>query len=187
LIILKTNRWRALSRALLFAMPAALFGAASFKLYASLEFVPSGASNRIVEYGWAALGLPLVFLAVYSSMQAVRWAALGLWPGPNGVFADERGLEFRLGPARRRYEAAELRIRYPFDLLDESEEAPFEAFLPEEEQLAKFLPRITHPQSTAPLNLIILRYVEGTEAQVASRLRPMLDVWRGTQGGSPED
>jgi hypothetical protein len=68
---------------------------------------------------------------------------LGAWPGPIGVLASDDVLEFRLGPSRRRYDSARLDIRYPFELDDENGDAAFEAHLPEEEQMRRFLPRMT--------------------------------------------
>jgi hypothetical protein len=50
-----------------------------------------------------------------------------------------------------------------------------------EEQLASFLPRITHPESTEPLNVVILRHVSGSESEVADMLRPAVDKWRAGQ------
>ena len=61
----------------------------------------------------------------------------------------------------------------------------FEAFLPEEEQQMRLLPRILHPSAREPLNRVILRFVQPPEEEAVRSLRPLIDHWRNGQLSPP--
>jgi len=154
-------------------------GVTSFLIYTSLHFVPSGVSNRLVDYSVALISLPIPLTALWSAFKGARWLLLSVWPAPVGVFADERTLTLRLGPfGTRSYDASRMDIRYPFELSQDDEGGGFEAFLPEEEQQMRLLPRILHPGAREPLNRVILRFVQPSEEEAVRSLRPLLDHWR---------
>jgi len=187
-VTLPASRSRAASRALLWSAPTALLGATTALIYGRLNFVPSGISNRFVDYSLAVAASPIPLAAVLSLIKALRWWLLCLWPTPVGVFADRSHLQFQLGPfGSRRYDTARMEVRYPFELAGEAEAGSFEAFLPEEQQFATLLPRITHPDAPEPLNRVILRFAAASEADAASALRPVLELWRSHAGerGAP--
>src|SRR3989304_7964287 len=96
--VLPIARLRAAGRALLWSVPAGLLGVTYFLIYTSLHFVPSGVSNRLVDYSVALISLPIPLTALWSAFKGARWLLLSLWPAPVGVFADERALTLRLGP-----------------------------------------------------------------------------------------
>jgi hypothetical protein len=178
-IVLPVARARAAGRALVWSVPAGLLGVTSFLIYTSLHFVPSGVSNRLVDYSVALISLPIPLTALWSVFKGGCWLLLSLWPVPVGVFADERTLTLRLGPfGTRSYDAARMDIRYPFELSQDDEGGGFEAFLPEEEQRMRLLPRILHPNAREPLNRVILRFVQPSEEEAVRSLRPLLDYWR---------
>ncbi len=172
-------RLRALTRAVFWSVVSCAAGLAVTMIFGRLQFHPTGISNRLVDYSIAVTLLPLAPLAIFSAIRALRWLALCVWPGALGVYASEEALILRLGSfGTRRYDAARLDVRYPFELSGDIDDGAFEAFLPQEEQLASLLPRITHPDARQPLNLVMLRYAGGSESELAHRLRPMLDKWR---------
>ena len=178
-VVLPIARSGAAGRALVWSVPAGLLGVTSFLIYTSLHFVPSGVSNRLVDYSVALISLPISLTALWSVLKGARRLLLSLWPAPVGVFADERTLTLRLGPfGTRSYDAARMDIRYPFELSQDDEGGGFEAFLPEEEQRMKLLPRILHSSAREPLNRVILRFVRPSEKAAVRSLRPLLDHWR---------
>jgi len=178
-VVLPIARSRAAGRAVVWSVPAGLLGVTSFLLYTSLHFVPSGVSNRLVDYSVALISLPIPLTALWSVLKGARRLLLSLWPAPVGVFADERTLTLRLGPfGTRSYDASRMDIRYPFELSQDDEGGGFEAFLPEEEQQMRLLPRILHPSARDPLNRVILRFVQPSEEEAVRSLRPLLDHWR---------
>jgi len=178
-VVLPIARSRAAGRALVWSVPAGLLGVTSFLIYTSLHFVPSGVSNRLVDYSVALISLPIPLTALWSVFKGGCWLLLSLWPAPVGVFADERTLTLRLGPfGTMGYDAARLDLRYPFELSQDDEGGGFEAFLPEEEQQMRLLPRILHPSAREPLNRVILRFVQPSEEEAVRSLHPLLDHWR---------
>lgn len=85
----------------------------------------------------------------------------------------------RFGPfGTTSYDAARLDVRYLFELSADSTDEGFEAFLPEEEQIARLLPRICHANTDQRLNEQILRFTASAEAEIATRLGPLIRVWR---------
>lgn len=186
-LTLPVDRSRALGRALLWSAPAVLLGAVTVMIYGRLHFTPTGVSNRLVDFSIAVVALPAPVSAILCGLHALRWALLGVWPWPVGVSAQADVLRLHLGPfGTRRYNADELDVRYPFELSGDTEDGGYEALLPEEEQIARFLPRIHHPDAAEPLNRVILRFCRGNEADVAALLRPMLDRWRSARDEAAE-
>ncbi len=172
-------RSKALVRAMWWSVSALLTGLVAYLIYSSLDFRPSPITNRIVEYSLALVALPVPGAALFSALKALLWAGLWLWPGSVGIFADEQALTFKLGPfGIQVYDAARLDVRYPFEFSSDIEDGGFEAFLPEEEQVARFLPRLLHPDGDGALNLVILCFVSGDESQIAAALRPVIQQWR---------
>jgi hypothetical protein len=177
--VLPVSRSRAASRALVCSVPAILLGLTTILIYGRLNFVPTGVSNRLVDYSIAAISLPMPLIAVWSALKALRWLLLALWPASVAVVAEVDSLTLRLGPfGTRTYDAPRLDVRYPFELSQDAEGGGFEAFLPEDEQRDKLLPRILHPAAREPLHRVILRLVKESEPDAARTLRPLIDRWR---------
>jgi len=177
-VFLPVARSKALVRGMLLGVAAALLGMTAGMIYVRIDFAAPGVSGRIVPASLAVLMFPFVIATFAVGNRAGRWLLLAGWPGPIGVFASPAELELRLGPfGTRSFDAAGLRVRYPFELSDEEAAGTFEAFLPEEEQIASFLPQIRHEKES--VNRTILRFVGASEPDVASALRPVLEVWRG--------
>lgn len=146
-----------------------------------IDFQPSAVSSRAVALSLALAALPLALGAIACALKALQWLLLGMWPGSVGICASRDALRLRLGPfGNRSFDAGRLDVRYPFELEGEAQDGSFEAFLPEEEQRARLLPRITHPDATEPVNLMILKHTAGAEEAVTKTLRPMFDLWRAT-------
>jgi len=182
IVVLPIARGRAATRALVCSVPAFLLGIATVLIYGRLNFVPTGVSNRLVDYSIAALSLPIPLISLWMTLKAVRWLLLALWPTRAAVVAEADTLTLRLGPfGTRTYDAQRLDVRYLFELSQDADEGGFEAFLPEEQQRDKFLPRILHPAAREPLNRIILRFVKESEPDAARTLRPLIDRWRSGQ------
>ena len=178
-VVLHVARARAASRALVCSVPAVLLGITTILIYGRLNFVPTGVSNRLVDYSIAAISRPIPAMAVWAPLKALRWLLLALWPASVAVVAEVDSLTIRLGPfGTRTYDSPRLDVRYPFELSQDADGGGFEAFLPEDEQRAKFLPRILHPAAREPLNRVILRFVKEPESDAARTLRPIIDQWR---------
>ena len=174
-----------MTRAVLWWMPAIILAAVAWEIFRRLNFDPSAVSGRLVDYSVAVVALPIVVAALVCAFHGVRWALLAVWPRRLGVYAERDALVLRLGPfGVRRYDQARLEVRYPFESLDEAEDADFEAYLPVDEQMATLLPRLTHPNSDEPLNWVVLRFVSGPEAGVAAALRPAIARWRENSAGT---
>jgi len=178
-VVLPVSRSRAASRALVCSVPAILLGITTILIYSRLNFVPTGVSNRVVDYSIAAISLPIPLMAVWTALKAMRWLLLALWPAPVAVVAQVDSLTLRLGPfGTRAYDTPRLDVSYPFELSQDADGGGFEAFLPEEEQRDKLLPRILHPAAREPLHRVILRLVKESEPEAARTLRPLIDRWR---------
>jgi hypothetical protein len=178
-VFLPADRGKAVVHGLLWLAAAFLLGFGTIVIFQSLPFGGSVANRRLVDYAIALAALPLAAAAIATAIAGLRWALLGFWPSPVGVEAAPHGLTLRLGPfGTKSYESAGLDVKYPFELSGDFEDGGFEAFLPEEEQIAKFLPRIIHASGREPLNRIILRYAKGSEAELTAALQPVLHIWR---------
>ena len=192
-VALSVSRTRAATGGLLCLVPAMLLGAVTFAIYSRLHFVPTAVSNRLVDYSIALVALPCPIFTLVFGFRAARRLLLCCWPGDVAIVADETALTLRLGPfGTRAYNAALLDAKYPFELSGDFEDGGFEAYLPEEEQRARFLPRLTHPDAPEPLHRTILRFAVGAEPDAAAALRPVIDYWRtrrdpGSDGGGGGD
>jgi hypothetical protein len=179
LVFVPLSRGRAATQAVLWTVPSLLLGAATIIVYQPLQFAPTVVSSHIVDYAIAVAALPLPALSVLSAIRAVQHLLAVIWFSKLGVYASEGLLALRFGPfGTVEYPAKELDIRYPFELSGDFEDGGFEQYLPEEEQIGRLLPRITHPQAKLPINRTILRYVAGDETDIAAKLRPMIECWR---------
>lgn len=186
--VLPVSRGRAAARALLWLALGSVLALATFTIYSSMDWGTNGSSSRLVTLSIALAALPVPCIAVATLVAGVRWLALGCWPGPIGVFASERELHLRLGPfGTHAYDAASLDVRYAFDLSVDLEEEGFEAFLPAEEQMRRFLPRLAHPRAPGRIARRVLRYVVADEEVAAATLKPAVDTWRASQGLSAPD
>lgn len=185
-LLVPVDRIRGLIRGLSWSVPAAVIGAISVPIYINLDFRTTAVSNGLVQAAMALVASPLPILAAICGFQSLRWMLLAAWPQRLGVFANADRLILKLGAfGSQEFNTDRLDVRYPFELIEESEEeATFEAYLPEEEQIARFLPRLMHPASVEPINRTILRFAGGTEADVAARLLPMVQLWRSTAAAS---
>jgi len=168
----------AIVRGLLWASLATIIGVAVWTAIRQLQFSQTAVSNSLVEFSIAVIALPFAILGIYLAVLALRWIGLGLWPGSVGTFATPDALLLLLGPfGNKRYDVSRLDVRYPFELSGD-DDGGFEAFLPEEEQKDRFLPRLLHPDSKSRINLLILKFVAGPEDEIAKALRPAFDQWR---------
>ncbi len=172
------DRVRALLRGSLWLVPAAILVSISVPLWPVFRNESSAISNRLVTWSFALLLAPLPISGILCGFHAFRWLLLACWPARIGVFGNEDRIELRFGPfGFRSVEGARLEIRYPFERIGEDDEPTFEAYLPEEDQVARFLPRIRYPGMREPINQAILRYAKGSEPEIASALRPLLKQW----------
>ncbi len=182
------SRSKALTRAILWGAAALIVGAFAWLIYARVDVRPSAVAGRLVSYSIALVGIPVALSAVIGALAALRWLLLAVWPWRLGIRADDRGLMLDLGPfGAWRYDAARMDVRYPFELSTDVADRIFEAFLPEEEQIAGLLPRITHPEAREPLNLVMLRFAGLSEADLTAALRSLIENWRASgvnRGGS---
>lgn len=155
-------------------------------VYPKLNLNSTGANNAIVDWSIALAALPPAIAGIACAFAAGRWALAACWPSPLGFIADASSLTFRLGPfGTRTYDAAQLDVKYLFELAVDGEEDSYEAFLPEEQQMARLLPRITHPTSRERLNALILKFGDGDELAAATSLRPIVERWRRTSSVPP--
>jgi len=183
-VFVPAARIRALTHSLVWLVPAfviftfswtIIFGQGTLRLWQALDTVSVAMMLVVVPFNLLALGL---------AIWGLRWLLLALWPGRAGVDARRDELVLAFGPfGTHRYPVADLDVRYLFELDEEGEEEGFEAFLPEEEQIQSYLPRIKYPKSSEPLNREILKFVAGPEPRVARALRPMVAQWRGENAG----
>lgn len=179
-ITIPVSRSRALTRAIIWFVPTALCAVLTYAIYSRLNFIPSAISNRLVDYGLAILSLPVPVIGVIFAVRTVRWLLLAAWPKPVLILATDEKLAFHLGPfGNREFDAARLTIRYPYELLEDSDEDPgFEGYLPEEDQHEKLLPRITYPGHAKTLDQLIASFSSLAEAATIAALRPAIDRWR---------
>ncbi len=149
-----------------------------------LRLVPSGVSNRIGDYAVLAAMVPVSVAALVLVCRGLKWAALCAWPTDVGFGFTRDKLIIRLGPfGSAQYPAGVVSVRYPFEMsADEAAGSSFEAFLPEDEQLATLVPLITPPDG-APVRLDLLRYTGRSETELAGALAPLLNGWRQSRGG----
>ena len=182
------SRGRALARGTLWAALTLVLGAITFLVLRRIDFQPSAVTGRLVNFSIAAAGLIPAFATLLGLAKALQWLSFALWPAPVGVVARRDAMTLRLAWfGGGRYPAAEMDIRYPFELSPEETEDEFDAFLPEDQQRQRLLPRIVHPSQAVPLNRLLLRFVALPEGDLAARLRPVIDLWRGERSSPSED
>lgn len=185
-VTLRVSRVKALTRTVAWSAPATVCALLSIGIarllvgvYGRLGFATSGMSNRFVAYSLAICMIPIVCAGVVFLFLTLRWFLLAVWPGTLGIFGDDQGLLLRLGSfGTRRLESARLDVKYPFELEEDMAESSVEAFLPEEQQRATLLPRITYPDAAEPINHTILRFVGMMEHDAAAAIRPWVDSWQ---------
>ena len=89
-----------------------ILGAAAVMIYGRLNFIPSGVSNRLVDYAVAIAVSPLLLCALWTALKCLRWLALSLWAGAIDIVAAPTTLTFRLGPfGHRTFRIADLESR----------------------------------------------------------------------------
>ncbi len=182
-LCLSVARGRVLARGVLWGVGAVLVGFGIVTVVSGLDFKPTAVSNRLVEYSIAAVLIPFAAGAIWSAVTATRWMLLGAWPGTVGVFTEEDALVLKLGPyGTQRYEWDVLDVRYWFEHDPEEFEGLVEAFLPEEEQRARFLPQIRYPGESAPINRMLLHRTGRSEQEAADALRDAFASRRRNRG-----
>lgn len=173
------SRSAAFVRGALWIASALLCGAGVAVVFQSLDFSPAGASNRIVDLCILAVTLPVVATGLYLLVLGLRWIGLSVWPGAVGIVATDGELVLRLGAfGTRRFDVSRLDLKYAFELSGDEDDGGFESFLPEEEQMANYLPRILHLKAKDRIDRMILKFSQGAEADIARALRPAFEVWR---------
>lgn len=186
--VVPVSRTKALTRAIVWSAPALLLGISAVVIFDQVDFRASAVSNRLVDYCLAVAALLPAVASLVFGVAALGRVLLALWPGTVAIVAEPGALWLRLGPlGTRRYDAAHLDIQYPFEIEDEANDGDFEAFLPEAEQIQTLMPRITHPDSSKPLNRVILAYAGGSERDVIAVLRSALRQWREKRCGAASD
>ena len=169
---LRVARGRVLVRGLLLAVAAVLIGFVLVTVLSGLDFKPTGVSNRLVEYAIAAAMLPFAVLGIWCAVTAIRWILLAAWPGPVGAVLEDDALVLSLGPwGRRRFEWDLLDVRYWFEHDPDELQGMVEAFLPEAEQRARFLPQMRYPGESSSINKRLLRGTGRSEQEAADALR----------------
>ncbi len=175
-------RGRAFARSSVWLAPALVHGLISWHILSDVRLGTTGGASTIVTVAMIALLIPFALAGVAMIVLGLRWLLLALWPGRVGVTADARSLHLAFGPfGSRTYDVDRLDTKYYFELSIDIVEVGFEALLPDEEQVANFLPRLLHPDAKTPINRTIMRFAGGTEAEVACALRPMIAHWRGEE------
>lgn len=187
-IFVPIGRTRAITRALLRLAPALVVATISWSVLANVRLSGSGGSTPIIDVALALLVVPFGLGAIALGLSGLRWLALALWPRRAGVHADPVAVTLALGPfGTRRYQTDRLEVRYLFECSDDDEVDTFEALLPEEEQIRRFLPIMRHPDAREPLNRVVLRFAAGPESAVARTLRPMIALWRSEGAAAESD
>lgn len=160
-------------------MVSAIGVVVTLSVFPDLNLWSGGATNRVVDWAIALIALPVPLISLIALWRAIRWLSLSIWPGPVGIAATLEGIQTHLGLIESRtYDAKRLVIRYPFELAEELDEGSFEAYLPEEKQMEMLMPRMTHPQARRPLQEILMQFGSYDEADLARRLRPLIERWR---------
>lgn len=182
LAVLPVQRGNAASRAVLWGLLAAGLTLLVVSVLRGLQFRPTGASNRLVDYSIAVLLLPIACFAAYAVVASSRLALLACWPAAVGVFATRDELILRFGPfGTKRFDVDRLEVCYPFEESEDAAEDGYEALLPEEVQLAQLCPRIAHPLAPHRLDIVIARRTGYTGQEIAGLLRPAIEYYRKTR------
>ncbi len=178
-VTIPVSRSRAAERGLLRLAPAGLMLLVAVLATRGLRFSPTAVSNRLTEVSIVVAIMPLVVGGLILAFGGIRWLALALWPARVCIEADASRLTLRLGPfGSRAFEVGRLDVRYPFEFDDDGEGMSFEAFMPESEQVAKFLPRVVATDSRERIERTIMAYTRADEQSLAERFRPFTDYVR---------
>ncbi len=181
-LFLPVARGRMLLRGLVWGAAGLLLGILAREIFSKLDFTRTGVHSRLVEASLAVVALPIAVGAAGCVWHGFRHLLVALWVGELGITLRANSLALRLGPfGSRDYPTGELAIKYPFEL--SGDEESFEAFLPDELQRSTMLPRITHPSEKVPISRQILRFAQGTEPQIAQRIRPWVERVTGISIG----
>ena len=118
-----------LGRAALLAVLGLMCMFPAVRIWPSLHFMPSAASNRITDYAIAWLTGLFFLLGLVLCWRGLRWAAFAVWPGRLGFTLSEVGVSAELGPfGKWSTRWSDLVVEWPdylFDLdLDENEPLP---------------------------------------------------------------
>lgn len=182
--VLPLPRGSTLASALLWVLPAVGLGGAAVAVFSQLRFVPSGVSNRLVDYCFAVLLIPVVLGAAAFAFRAAGLVCMAIWPGAVGVYAGRDRLTIKMGPfGTRDYDVGRLDIRYPYELPTDDGEDQFEALLPHERQWAELFPKITHPDARELIDRTIRRMAGIPEEDIVRILRPAISFYRGDREG----
>jgi len=178
------SRGGSLVRGVLWVAASTLCGVITVVVLGSLDFSPAGISHRLVDVALLIAVSPVAILGVYLGLCGLRWLGLAGWPGFVGVVATRDALVLRFGPfGTRRFDTGRLELKYAFELSADEEDGGFESFLPKEEQIARFLPRMFHPDGRGRIDVTILKYTGHDESVVARAFRPAFDLWRSGING----
>ena len=180
--VLPLHRGSTLASASLWLLPAVGLGGVAVAVFSQLHFIPSGTSNRLVDYSLAVLMIPIVLGAAAFAIRAAGLACMAAWPGSVGVFAGPDELTIKMGPfGTKRYDVARLDVRYPYELPADDGEEQFEALLPHERQVAELIPRITHPDARELIDRTIRRMAGVSEDNIVRILRPAIYFYRAVR------
>jgi len=179
-VVVPFGRAKAATRSLLRLAAATVILTLAWTVLSPMKFTGGEPASLIVTIALALVIVPFGLVGVIMAISGLRWLAAACWPKPLGIEADATTLTLALGPfGTRRYDTARLDIRYPFELDDDEQGNTFEGLLPEERQIREFLPNMRHPDTRDSIDRVMLRFVDGTERDVAGALRPVLAIWRG--------
>jgi hypothetical protein len=171
------SRTRSFTRAVIYAFPALVLAATAKLVYGGVNLRPSAISTQFVPYSLLLCAVTLAIISFTMGILALRRILLAGWPGALGFYAYDSELLVRLGPfGSKRYAVEQLDIRYPYECT--SDDASFEAMLPEETQHETLLPRMQYPAESTPLDVIVSRFAIGPEKEIAAQLRPAIERWR---------
>jgi len=186
-IVLKVSRGRACRRGLAIFLPgAAILAWVAWQL-GKLSFVPSGVSNRFPEYAWAFVYLLLGWCGAGMIWRGGYWLAVGLWPRAPRIIFNPEHVDFELFPMGRKvYDAASVRVIYPFDDEEDADEGLYESLQDPEGYAARYLPKIIHPQAADRLDLMVRHLVSSEENELAMLLKPFIVRKRGSLPKPPE-
>lgn len=184
-VFIPVARGRACFRALTWAVCGVALALPAKLLAEGLNFNSSAISGRLVSLCLAAVVVLLVVLLLLVVVLTGRWLLVTIWPGELGITANGAGLSMRLGPfGVRRFDAFSLVATYPYEADDD--DGGFEAYLPEEEQHRLFVPALRRRGADERIDRLILKFAQGSEADLARLLHPAIEAWRRSPAATEE-